>query len=107
MGFSVPLARWFREELAQLPADILLDRQSLERGYFRRDEIEGLIREHQQHIANHAARLWVLIQLEMWHREVVEAPTSVTGVADRALRTWQCLAARRRQARAEPANSTL
>jgi asparagine synthase (glutamine-hydrolysing) len=76
MGFSVPLARWFREELAQLPADILLDRRSLDRGYFRRDEVEGLIREHQQHVANHATRLWVLIQLEMWHREVVEAPTS-------------------------------
>jgi asparagine synthase (glutamine-hydrolysing) len=76
MGFSVPLARWFREELAQIPADILLDRRSLDRGYFRRNEVEGLIREHQQHVANHGHRLWVLMQLEMWHREVVEAQTS-------------------------------
>jgi asparagine synthase (glutamine-hydrolysing) len=74
-GFSVPLARWFREELRDLPADVLLDRQSLDRGYFRRAEIEDLIQEHRQRIADHSLRLWVLLQLEMWHREVVDAPT--------------------------------
>lgn len=75
MGFGVPLARWFRHELRELPTEILLDRRSLDRGYFRRDEIECLIREHRGHAADHSLRLWVLLQLEMWHREVVEAPT--------------------------------
>ena len=46
MGFGVPLARWFRGELRELPTDVLLDPRSLARGYFRRDEIECLIREH-------------------------------------------------------------
>ena len=48
MGFAVPLARWFRGELRDLPADVLLDRRSLDRGYFRRSEIECLIREHRR-----------------------------------------------------------
>src|SRR5262249_18348662 len=73
MGFGVPLARWFRDELRDLPSNILLDARSVERGYFRRSEIEGLIREHQQSSADHSLRLWVLVQLEMWHREVLEA----------------------------------
>jgi asparagine synthase (glutamine-hydrolysing) len=77
MGFGVPLARWFRHELRELPTEILLDRRSLDRGYVRRDEVECLIREHRGHAADHSLRLWVLLQLEMWHREVVEAPTAL------------------------------
>jgi asparagine synthase (glutamine-hydrolysing) len=74
MGFGVPLARWFREELRDLPTSILLDRQAVSRGYFQRREIECLIQEHQQHVANHSWRLWLLLQLEIWHSEVAEAP---------------------------------
>ena len=74
MGFGVPLARWFRDELRELPADVLLDPRSIGRGYFRRREIEDLIREHRAGDGDHSLRIWVLLQLEMWHREVVEAP---------------------------------
>jgi asparagine synthase (glutamine-hydrolysing) len=71
-GFSVPLAQWFRNELRDLPTEILLDPRAIDRGYFRRDEVEDIIREHRDGIANHSRRLWVLLQFELWHREVVE-----------------------------------
>jgi asparagine synthase (glutamine-hydrolysing) len=74
MGFGVPLGRWFREELRTLPNDVLLDSRTLARGYFRRNEVERLIGEHQEGSADHSPRIWALLQLEMWHREVVEAP---------------------------------
>ncbi len=74
MGFGVPLVRWFRDELRDLPRDVLLDPGATQRGYFNRSEIEGLIDEHQQSRADHSFRLWALLQLEMWHREVVDAP---------------------------------
>ncbi len=74
MGFGVPLVRWFRNELRDLPGDVLLDPRSLDRGYFRKKEIERLIYEHQNSLGDHSERLWALLQLEMWHREVVEAP---------------------------------
>jgi asparagine synthase (glutamine-hydrolysing) len=74
MGFGVPLDRWFREELRELPSEILLDADSLDRGYFRRSAVERLIREHREGTADNATRIWVLLQLEMWHREVVGAP---------------------------------
>jgi asparagine synthase (glutamine-hydrolysing) len=80
MGFGVPLARWFREDLRELPGEVLLDPRSIGRGYFRRQEIEGLIREHHAGDGDHSLRLWVLLQLEMWHREVVEAPRAATGL---------------------------
>jgi asparagine synthase (glutamine-hydrolysing) len=72
MGFGVPLARWFRTELRDLPAEVLLDRASVDRGYFRRSELERIIREHHECTADHSARIWSLLQLELWHREVVE-----------------------------------
>jgi asparagine synthase (glutamine-hydrolysing) len=79
MGFGVPLAHWFRNDLRELPTDVLLDPRSLDRGYFRRSEIERLIKEHRERRADHASRLWVLLQLEFWHREVVEAPRRPSG----------------------------
>jgi len=81
MGFGVPLARWFRDELRDLPAEVLLDRTSVDRGYFRRSELETIIREHQELVADHSARIWSLLQLELWHREVVEARTSSASFA--------------------------
>jgi hypothetical protein len=46
----------------------------LGRGYFQRREIEQLISDHQAGRADHSARLWLLLQLEVWHSEVVEVP---------------------------------
>jgi len=81
MGFGVPLARWFRDELRTLPEDVLLDPRTVARGYFRRGEVEALIREHQAGVADHAQRLWVLLQLEHWHREVVDVAPAVGAAA--------------------------
>jgi asparagine synthase (glutamine-hydrolysing) len=84
MGFGVPLANWFRTELRELPEQILLDPVAVGRGYFRRAEIERLIRDHQQGAADRSTQIWALLQLEMWHREVVEAPRSSRGLAAKA-----------------------
>jgi asparagine synthase (glutamine-hydrolysing) len=74
MGFGVPLREWFRDELRGLPEEVLLDPRAVGRGYFRREVVEELIRQHRSGEADHALRLWVMLQLENWHREVVEAP---------------------------------
>lgn len=83
MGFGVPLARWFREDLRSLPEEVLLDPVATGRGYFRRGAVEKMIAEHRSGEADHSYRLWVLLQLELWHQEVLEASGSVAppGVA--------------------------
>ena len=73
MGFGVPLARWFREELRDLPSEVLLDERAKSRGYMRPDAVETIIRKHHAGESDHSLRLWVLLQLEMWQREVVDA----------------------------------
>ena len=69
MGFGVPLDHWFRGDLAQLARDLLLDRRSTQRGYFRPQALAELLEAHQQRRAEHSHRLWALLMLELWHRQ--------------------------------------
>jgi asparagine synthase (glutamine-hydrolysing) len=82
MGFGVPLSRWFREDLRELPREVLLGADSRTLAYVRRDAIERMIRDHQDGRADQAHRLWALLNLEFWHREVLEAPPVQVAPAD-------------------------
>jgi len=71
-GFGVPLADWLRGELRELPATVLLDPRSLERGIFERSAVETLIRDHDDAKADNSNRIWALVQLEFWFRTFVD-----------------------------------
>jgi len=71
MGFGVPLDHWFRNELKDFARDVLLDRRTLQRGYFVEETVRGLLDDHQQGRFDHSIRLWSLLVLELWHREWV------------------------------------
>src|SRR5829696_6785470 len=45
-GFSVPLSAWLRGDLRTWSREVLLDRATLDRGYFRRDAVEALLDRH-------------------------------------------------------------
>lgn len=75
MGFRVPLDEWFRGELREMVHDLLLDRRSLERGYFRRGALEQMLAEHDTGAWNHGDALWALLFLEKWHRMFLDPAT--------------------------------
>ena len=81
MGFGVPLPQWFRKELRNLPAEVLLSADARVQSYLKPEAIRRMINEHHAGRADHSARLWTLLQLELWHREVVESPLAPTGIA--------------------------
>lgn len=87
-GFGVPLARWFREELREVTADLLLGERARARGQFRPAAVEQLVRDHAEGRADNGHRLWCLLVLELWQRLYVDSPTPPTGPEDaaRALR---------------------
>jgi asparagine synthase (glutamine-hydrolysing) len=69
MGFGVPLDHWFRHELKEQAADLLLAESSRLHGFLRPAAIQALWHEHQQRRFDHSARLWTLVMLESWLRE--------------------------------------
>ncbi len=70
-GFAVPLGGWLRRELRGLPAELMLDPAAATREYLDPQSIRRLIGEHQTGVVDHSMRLWTLMMLEMWHREVL------------------------------------
>lgn len=67
-GFPVPYAQWLRIDLRGPVRDILLDRQSLDRGYFKKSAIEKLLKENVD-FGMHTKDVFSLVVLELWHRE--------------------------------------
>jgi asparagine synthase (glutamine-hydrolysing) len=72
-GFAVPIARWLREELRDVPEDVLLDPAALDRGLFVEPEVRRLVDEHRAG-ADRSLALWAMISLELWYRTCVDAP---------------------------------
>jgi asparagine synthase (glutamine-hydrolysing) len=71
-GFGVPVARWFRTDLRDMACDVLLGERASARGLFRRSAVESLLADHVTGRADHAARLWSLVMLELWQQEYVD-----------------------------------
>ncbi len=72
MGFGLPIGRWFRNELRGLLNDTLLSPKSLNRGYFNREFIQCLVRQHLSGRADYTPQLWALLMLELWHRRFID-----------------------------------
>jgi len=70
-GFSVPLARWLRHEMAQTCRERLLSRHSATLHLFKPDQIQSLIAQHLSGQRDYARRLWSLLMLESWWRQYI------------------------------------
>ncbi|MEW6679587.1 MAG: asparagine synthase (glutamine-hydrolyzing), partial [bacterium] len=60
MGFGVPLARWFRQELKDYIYKVLLSDKAKNRGYFNITEVKRLLDEHTSGKTNYGYPLWTL-----------------------------------------------
>ena len=69
MGFGIPIANWFRDELKPMVHDTLLAEDAKISPYLRQDSIAQLVRAHESNEQNHGYRLWNLLILEKWLRE--------------------------------------
>jgi asparagine synthase (glutamine-hydrolysing) len=71
-GFSVPVSDWLRDELSAWAREVLLDRGTLARGWFRERSVRDMLGRHAAGWDAEAPRIWSLLVLELWQREVVE-----------------------------------
>ena len=75
-GFPVPYASWLRTDMRKWLVDLLLDRRTLERGYFNRKAIEFLLVESASY-GRYSKELFSLAVLELWHRIFLEQDESL------------------------------
>jgi len=75
-GFQPPLAAWFRGDLREYARDVLLDGRATDRGYFRRERVEGLLDRHAGGIEDNSQGIWTLLMFELWQRDFVDGTPS-------------------------------
>lgn len=71
-GFKVPVGEWFRGPLAALMRDTLLSSEARQRGWYQMAQMEHLVDDHVSGKRNNEKQLWILFQLELWHRMFID-----------------------------------
>lgn len=69
-GFGVPMDHWFRAELGTLYADEVLSSAGRLAGPLDAAELRRLWVDHRSGVADHGARLWTLLTMERWLRDL-------------------------------------
>ena len=82
-GFALPTRRWLAGRLHGFARELLLSPAAAGRGLFEPAAVEGLLDRHRGG-EDHGERLWNLMVLETWFREMVDGRAAfVREVADR------------------------
>jgi len=68
-GLTIPLARWLRHEWRDVAEDCLFSSTAMGRGLFESKFVRSLWDGHQGGKDLYTHHLWVLVMLELWHRQ--------------------------------------
>ena len=71
-GFSLPVARWLREDLRSLVEDVLSPRRLAQDGLFEPSSVESLKREHFLRTRDRSSALWGLLMFHLWADNYLE-----------------------------------
>jgi len=68
-GFSLPLARWLREDLRGMVDELLAPERLRQQGWFAPSVVETLKTEHRARRRNNSTALWALMMFQLWAQE--------------------------------------
>jgi asparagine synthase (glutamine-hydrolysing) len=71
-GFTIPLAAWFRGDLARFAAEILLSAEARDRGFLDTHALERFLRDHVRGSRNLGSAIWSVLMFELWCREILD-----------------------------------
>ncbi|RIK10466.1 MAG: asparagine synthase (glutamine-hydrolyzing) [Acidobacteria bacterium] len=71
-GFTVPLNRWLREDLAELVAELLAAERIRTQGYWNPSGIGEVVKAHRDGDDSLGRRIWLLLAWQMWHEAFIE-----------------------------------
>jgi asparagine synthase (glutamine-hydrolysing) len=71
-GFGFPLAFWMRNELSGFLRAVVAESRFVSQGIFEHRYVSELVDQHLAGKRDHNFRLWVILNLEIWHRLYIE-----------------------------------
>jgi asparagine synthase (glutamine-hydrolysing) len=71
-GFMFPIAYWFKNDAYKFISQTLLGSHYVRTGLFRKETIQKLLIEHRSNQRDHHVRLWMLLNLEIWHQIFID-----------------------------------
>jgi len=75
LGFPTPLDTWFQGNMKNVAIDLLLDKRARERGIFDPARMEAFLSNKQNLPYDfYGKKVWMLMNIELWFREVIEQP---------------------------------
>jgi len=72
VGFPVPLARWFRDDLKPYALDMLFGEPLGKRGIVSPTEVKRVWDDHQSGRRDNWREIWTLVNLEAWYRIFID-----------------------------------
>jgi asparagine synthase (glutamine-hydrolysing) len=81
MGFSIPLASWFRGPLKQRVRDALLGPTLTETGIFNTVFLTDMVEQHLSGRSDHSAPIWTLLMFEAFLRNVLDTPVADDNIS--------------------------
>lgn len=67
MGFGVPVEEWLRKDLKDYGENMVLNGEA-SRQYLEAPMLENFWREHQSRLRNRSTELWIIMMLNLWHK---------------------------------------
>lgn len=75
-GFSVPVARWMRQEIRDFLIDTLTSTRFRQRELINPRYIDFMMDRHFSDYEDHGTRLWTLLCLELWYQTFIDRQES-------------------------------
>ena len=73
-GFGLPVSVWLRRPgpFRDMVHDVVMSSRAASRGYFRTEHVDHLMKRHERGAWDHSAEIYLLLMLELWHRQYVD-----------------------------------
>jgi asparagine synthase (glutamine-hydrolysing) len=86
MGFAVPLATWFRNELKELAHNIMFKKNA--GTLLNKRCIHRLWQEHQSGLRDRSTELWTLLMFAVWEQQFAERASKLTPAHTDRIDSW-------------------
>ena len=74
LGFPTPLDSWMQGRMKGIAQDLLLDQTARERGIFKPEKVEAMLANRQDLPYDfYGKKVWMMMNVELWFREVIGA----------------------------------